>query len=491
MASRTIERLPHELLIHCCSYLKGSIADIRNLRLASKCLCNASSLFLFDTLTIRITTKSISTLEAVSNHPIFRKSIKTIKLCLCFYADVQDQLTRIGLISECDRRFHSIWLTSTRVFNATQRTVEESEQFERIQVRIGKIKHALSSLELEAIGAASAGLDFAAVRMITNAFDVYKTRFVDQQVAIKDDTHLTRIGAALSKFRRPLSFEIFGYIRTSNEIDPRSCSIATTMEWLDSDEACSDMALNVMTSRGQYLTFDIERRFAWTFKGIFVQLSKQKIFPSRLTVDLDAPKCLQLFRPKKAEHDAISSVVQSAEHLSFVVRWWTKQDLNFGVVISSEQHYQEMKHLASLTKAFFKTESVRSVDLDMHDYTLHINPPYISLYELLPDCEWPQLQALSLVAVPFHERELRKLVDRHRKSLKILDMDGLQILSGSWRNSLQILRELDNLEEVSYRWPVGGEYGSGSYEDDLVFRFSETAVCQYLLKIKGAENPLG
>ncbi|KKZ60931.1 hypothetical protein EMCG_04404 [[Emmonsia] crescens] len=270
MASRTIERLPHELLIHCCSYLKGSIADIRNLRLASKCLYNASSLFLFDTLTIRITTKSISTLEAVSNHPIFRKSIKTIKLCLCFYGDVQDQLTRIGLISE---------------------TVEESEQFERIQVRIGKIKHALSSLELEAIGAASAGLDFAAVRMITNAFDVYKARFVDQQVAIKDGTHLTRIGAALSKFRRPLSFEIFGYIGTSNEINPRSCSIATTMEWLDSDEACSDMALN------------------------------------------------------------------SAEHLSFAVRWWTKQDLNFGVVISSEQHYQEMKHLASLTKAFFKTES--------------------------------------------------------------------------------------------------------------------------------------
>ncbi|OJD14936.1 hypothetical protein AJ78_04751 [Emergomyces pasteurianus Ep9510] len=70
-------------------------------------------------------------------------------------------------------------------------------------------------------------------------------------------------------------------------------------------------------------------------------------------------------------------------------------------------------------------------------------------------------------------------------------MDGLQILSGCWRNSFQILRELEDLEEVSCSWPTGGEYGSGFSEDDLVFRFSEKAVCQYLLKVKGAENPLG
>ncbi|OJD14937.1 hypothetical protein AJ78_04752 [Emergomyces pasteurianus Ep9510] len=282
----------------------------------SRCLCNVSSPFLFDTFTIRITTKSISTLEAVSNHPIFGKPISTIKLCLCFYGDVEDQLMKIGLISECDRRFHSIWLTIIRVFNATQRTVDESEQFKRIQ---------------------------------------------------------SRIGAALSKFRRPLSFEMFGYIRTGNEINPRSCSIATTLEWLDSDENCLDIVLNVMASRGQSLTVGIERRFARTFKGIFDQLSRH-----RLTVDLDAPKPLQLFRPKKAERDTISSVVQRAEHLSFAARWWSKHNLNFGILVSTDEPHEEMHNLASFTKAFFNTESVRSVEPNIHDYSLHVDPPYIS-----------------------------------------------------------------------------------------------------------------
>ncbi|OJD26190.1 hypothetical protein ACJ73_02436 [Blastomyces percursus] len=160
------------------------------------------------------------------------------------------------------------------------------------------------------------------------------------------------------------------------------------------------------------------------------------------------------------------SIVQRAEHLSFAVRWWSKQNLEFGVVIPTKQHYEEMRHLASLTTAFFNTENVRSVNLDIHDYSLHSDPPCISLYELLPDCEWPWLQAFSLTGVPFYERDHWKIVDRIRNSLKILDMDGL--------------------------WPTGGEYGSGSYEDDLVFRFSENAVCQYLLKVKDAEkNPFG
>ncbi|KLJ10736.1 hypothetical protein EMPG_13879 [Blastomyces silverae] len=492
MASQTIERLPPELLIHCCSYLKGSIVDIRNLRLTSKCLCSASSLFLFDTLTVRITTKSLSALEAVSNHPIFHMSVTTIRLSLCFYGDVQDQSTKVGLLSECDRRFRSIGLTITRIFNSTRRTAEEVEQFNRIQVRISDMKFALASLEMGVVEDRPPSLSFPPLRMIANTFDVCNARFVDQQAAIQRGTHLKRIGAAVSKFRRPLSFEIFGNIETLNEIDYRSCSMATTMEWLNSDEVCSDIILDVLESRGQYLAFGIEHGFARTFKGIFVQLSKHEIFPSRLTVELDAPKRLHFFQLSQVQHDAIRNIVQRAEHLSFAVRWWSKRNLEFGVVvIPAEQHYEEMKHLASLTTAFFNTESVRSVDLDIHDYSPPSDPPYISLHELLPDCEWPQLQALSLTGVPFHERELWKLVGRIRNSLEILDMDGLQILNGNWKNAFRILRGLDNLEEVSCRWPTGGEYGSGSYEDDLIFRFSENAVCQYLLKGHDAENPFG
>ncbi|EER38812.1 predicted protein [Histoplasma capsulatum var. duboisii H88] len=490
MASRTIERLPPEILIHCCSYLKGSILDIQNLRLTSKRFCNASSNFLFDTLSIRITTKSISTLEAVSNHPIFRKSITAIKLCLCFYGDIEDQRARIRLIAECDLHFNSIGWTVTRAFNSRQRTVE-AEQFNGILFRICEIKQALSALKLEGAETVSPSLDIATLRVIANSIEKYKAQFADQQVAIKHGTHLERIGVALSRFRRLLSFKVLGNIETINKNNYRSCSMATILEWLNSDETCSNIILNVMASRGQYLAFDIEQRFAQSFKGIFSQLSKHKIFPSVFAVELDAPKQTQLFRPKKAECDAIRSVVHKAEHLSFAVRWWSQQNPEFGFVISTDQHYEEIQHLASLTKAFFDTETVRSVDLDIRDYSLHTAPPHISLYRLLPDCEWPQLQALSLVAVPFHEQELRKTVDRHRNSLKILEMDGLQLLSGSWRGALRILRELDKLEEVSWRWPTGGKHGNGSSEDDLIFHFSEKDVCQYLLKTKDAENPLG
>ncbi|KAL2365892.1 hypothetical protein RJZ56_001190 [Blastomyces dermatitidis] len=271
MASQTIERLPPELLIHCCPYLKGSIVDIQNLRLTSK-----------------ITTKSLLALEAVSNHTIFHKSITTMELSLCFYGDIQDEPTKDGLKSECDRRFRSIGLTITRIFNSTRRTAEELELFNRIQARLSDMRFALDSLYPGAIEDRPPSLSSAHIRMMANTFDVYNTRFVDQQAVIKRGSHLKRIGAALSKFRRPLSFEIFGNIEVLNEIDCRSCSMATIMEWLNSDEICSDIVLDVLESR---------------------------------------------------------------------VRWWSKQNLEFGVVIPAEQHYEEMQHLASLTTAFLNTES--------------------------------------------------------------------------------------------------------------------------------------
>ncbi|PGH04564.1 hypothetical protein GX51_03395 [Blastomyces parvus] len=488
MASQTIEKLPPELLIHCCSYLKGSIADIRNLRRSSKRLCHASSLFLFDTLTVRISTKSLSALEAVSNHHFFHKLVTTIKLSLCFYGDIQDQLSRIGLISECDHRFRSIGLTITRIFNSTRRTAEEVEQFNRIQVRISDMKFALASLEMGAVEARPPSLSSSPVQMMANTFDVYNDRFVDQQAAIEDDTHLKRIGAAMSKLPRLHSFEIFGNIETLNEIDYRSCSIAATMEWLNSDEVCSNIVLDALESRGQ--KFSHEQRFAGTFNGIFVQLSEHKIFPFRLSVELNAPKRPLFFQADQAQQNAIRSAVQRAEHLSFAVRWWSKQRAEFDLLLP-DMFYPEMPALASLTQPFFDTESVRSMTLDIHDYSIHNDPPCIYLSELLPDCQWPQLQELSLTGLTFQEQELWQIVARIRNSLTILDMDGLRIYGGNWKNAFQILRGLDNLEEVSCRWPMGGEYGSGSHEDDLVFRFSEEAVCLYILKEPDFENPFG
>ncbi|EQL37746.1 hypothetical protein BDFG_00797 [Blastomyces dermatitidis ATCC 26199] len=207
------------------------------------------------------------------------------------------------------------------------------------------------------------------------------------------------------------------------------------MEWLNSDEICSDIVLDVLESRGQSLAFSKEPR--GHSKGFSFSFPSTKYF-----------------------HPASLSS-------------WTLLNV-----------------YTSFNRVKFNTMPLGASYRGRNTCPLH-DPPYISLDELLPDCEWPQLQALSLTGVPFHERELWKIVDRIRSSLKILDMDGLQILNGSWRNAYRILRGLDNLEEVSCRWPPGGEYGTGSYEDDLVFRFSENAVCQYLLKVKDAENPFG
>ncbi|PGH11248.1 hypothetical protein AJ79_04982 [Helicocarpus griseus UAMH5409] len=487
MASLTIEHLPHELLIHCCSFLQGSTPDVQSLRLTSKRLHDASSFFLVDTLTIRITTKSISMLEAVSNHPIISKGIKTIKLCLCFYGDVEDGQTKVGLLAVCDRRIFALLLQTARAFNAVERAPEETEQFQLIQSRVNDIRRGLTSVELGSLEATTDS-ESRAIRVILNSLEVYKSRLVDQQVVVKDGSHIRRIGVALSKLARPSSLEIFGYDRTENDIDSSDCSIATMTEKLNSDEVCLDIFLDAMTSRGQYLTLDMEGLCAKTFMGIFAQLSRQQICPSHISIDLDAPKYLELFRPSESEHEMISRVVQRAEDLSFTVRWWSKRDINFGVFKASQE---EMQDLASLTSAFFNTETVRFLDLNLYDYSIQVDPPRVGLYDFFPDCKWPQLESLSLVSLPFHERELRRLVDRHRDSLRILDMHGLHIISGTWRNSLDILRGLNCLEEVSCDWPAGAEFGNGAHEDDLVYSYSERAVCEYILRVGDMENPLG
>ncbi|KAK2741320.1 hypothetical protein FQN55_008417 [Onygenales sp. PD_40] len=491
MAPQNIQHLPSELLIHCCSYLSSSTRDIQNLRLASKALNNASSLFLLDSLTVKINPESISLLEAVSSHPIISKSIGKIRLCLCFYNNVPDLETRADLMGECNRCVFSHFVAITRIFNSVEWSADEEQQFEMIKERGHSVLQALSYAEMGMnLDSAPETIRPETIQLITNALDAYQRRYDDQQMVLKDGTHLSRIGQALSKLCRPLTFELYGYdITLKNEFFPENSSIALMKERFTSDQVCLEVMLHAMTTRGQNLTVEVERSFGDTFKGIFNQLSKYQIFPARFNVDFNVPKHMELFRPTELERDTIRSILQKADHLSFSLYWWSKQHPNFGVYISKER-FIEMEHLASFTRTFFDTESLQSFALNLHDYSPHTDPPYISLYDLLPDCRWPRLQFLNLFAVPFHQREIQKLVALHQNSLQVLEMKSLSLLSGSWKNSFEALRGLGKLDAVSCVWPMGGEFGNGDNEDDLVHTFDEKSACEYILGIKGAENPL-
>ncbi|KAK2801490.1 hypothetical protein FQN50_007706 [Emmonsiellopsis sp. PD_5] len=486
MVPRNIQHLPSELLIHCCSYLNSSTRDIQNLRLTSKALNHASSPFLLDNLTVKINPESISVLEAVSTHPIFSKSIEKIRLCLCFYNNVPDQQIRADLVAECNRCVFSHFNAITRIFNSVERSADDEQQFEMIKERGHSMLQALSYAEM------GINLDSApqTIQIITNALDVYQRRYDDQQRVLKDGTHLLRIGQALSKLCRPLTFELYGYdITSKNEFFPQNSSLALIKERFTSDQVFLEVMLHSMTTRGQNLTVEVETNFFDTFKGIFNQLSKYQIFPARFNVDFNVPKHIELFRPTEFERNTIRSILQKTDHLSFSLYWWSKPEPNFDAYISTER-FTEMEHLASFTRTFFDTENLQSFALNLHDYSPHIDPPYISLYDLLPDCRWPRLQFLTLCAVPFHQREIRRLVALHKNSLKVLEMHSLSLLSGSWKNSFEALRGLGKLEAVSCVWPMGGEFGNGDNEDDLVHTFDEKSTCEYILGVKGAENPL-
>jgi hypothetical protein len=463
-----LQDLPTEILTQCFKHLCVgwyTSKELKALRLTSKRLEAISTPLLIDFVSVYIAADSMSRLEAISRHPVFSKSIRTVQINISFYdALLANDFT---LFAKC----------------CTSKLLNSAESFDRLLWKDGDEEIKLASQNAwRTYNEWSAFIDgeydeddpTTGQVLLQKAHREYRRRFDDQESVKRNNEHLGRIGAALQQLEglHTLVLDDCDYRRSIRE-------------WISefSDEGLMEGCLTATPWKGARYHTETASPPVELIPDIFSTLLRFSIFPAKLGVCITPPNDLAALQMPEEKLNCITRVLHRAKELSFIVRSWSRQD---SLAVDNSRPLNEILHLGNLTCAFFDVATLQHLCLMFEGYPVFYETPQISMSQILPLTRtWSQLHTLELSHIPFHPGEAVTLAARHRMVIKRLDMFEMYLLSGRWVDTIEIFRSFEKLEQVKWRYPRGGEFGRGGYS----VRCPEGAVEEYILR-KAEKNPL-
>ncbi|OCK84760.1 hypothetical protein K432DRAFT_378310 [Lepidopterella palustris CBS 459.81] len=463
-AHKELELLPTETLSHCFSYLRFSKPDIKNLRLVSRRCAAVSSPFLIQSACVYISSNSLSRFEELCQHPVFRKSIKSVQINVSYYdAKLAEDLGTFG--AHCG----AILFRNLEVHDRF-RVFRNSVKFD-----IGPLwpvpdewRRAVE-VDVEAVGTAKQ-------KFLLRMLREYGKLYEDQEQVRLEGAHIRRITSALQQLTNLSSIII--------DDNPHWRLGRQKQQQQFQEEGLTRMCLAPSAWKGSFITAPITSPPVEIIPSLFHALAETSIRPSTFAIILTPPHDLRCLQLTPSHRDAIKTVLSHSQHLTCAITSWARKD---SLAEDNNRPHDEMLALGSLTTAFFASPNLVTLNLSFGEYPVFYERPQISLAELLPlDAPWPRLRNLSLRYVPAVLEELCVLVDAQRGTLEKFEGYCVWLLSETWPRVLDVLRGFERLKEVSLKYPKGGEFGDGRR---LYRQIPEERIVEYVMRKQDA-NPL-
>lgn len=461
---RKLEDLPDELLGSCFQYLKDSRKQIQNLRLVSRRFNAVSSEFLIESYPVHIESESLYRFERLSQHPVFCKSIKNIKIIVSYY-DASLAVDRGLFGMHCGSNLYQ----HVEIYERFIDSGEEGLDYSRLW---------LIPDEWEAVGNENFVEESSTERQrfLLAAHSEYHRRFIDQEQLKQDGAHIRRICAGLMRLCN------LQYIAIDD--DPHTRSYEGERKPF-SDEELMESCLIQSTWKGSYITSSLTSPPVEFIPELFQALSvSSTIRPSKFTIRITPPNDLRCLQLTEIQRQAVRTVLGRSQHLTCKVSSWARKD---SLAEDNTRPREEMLALGSLTSAFFDVANLTTLELSFDEYPVFYERPTVGLADLLPLTRpWPHLRNLSLRYTPCHLEELQILVDSLRNILTRFETYCLYLLSGSWLEALDVLRGFESLQYISFEFPKGANFGDGRRIHPTI---PEERMARYVLKLSD-RNPL-
>ena len=448
MKRPSLEDLPIELLTQCFDQVKiaggiGEIGDMRSLRLTSKRFHHASSPLLLDSVRVYLTSRSLTRLDDISKHPVFSKSVQNVHFSLCYY-DAKMANDRAFFARCCA----SSLCRTTECYERGAFFASDDDNDGSME-DIGKGYRVYDEWQILAKGEYDADLPNDAQKILLRAHDEYRRLFDDQESVKVDDSHIERIERALSRFPAVRSVTIDD--QTHGNTD--GAEDGGDDLWF-SDQALQQQCLQRSMWKGPFNNIGASPPVDMIPK-IFKALSNSRVRPTSFRINFYAPNDLRVFNFAPDELRQVSLVLQNAKHLTFDVQSWMRQD---SLAVNNDRPHDEILHLGALTTAFFDTPSLQTLRLRFHNYPCFHEIPQISLCDLLPRRQWPQLHHISLDCIPMRVQELARLLDGKEDTIRSMSLKSCYLHDGLWAEILDVLRRLNVLENINLKYPYGREF---------------------------------
>lgn len=443
----SLHSLPNELLSECFAYLSKSKTDIFNLRLVSKTFYAASSAFLIHKAKICFTSDSFRNLERLAQHPIFSRNIQTVVINVSYYDELlAHSLARFAEHSACELGQTLEWMersTAADTDNEWKREkLSEARKVSDAWYHIG------SQPDFDPI------IDPILI-LLTDAHEKYVESYNDQETLMEHGKHIKRMTAAFEKFTALKSIVIEDQSRRPG---PKYSGSISFLDRL-AKENYWNRCLTTSRWQGGFRTARDTQPPVHIIPDLFTGLAETSIRPKQFEIKISAPYNLRCMYMSETQLEAISKTLSHAKECYVWIQGWARRD---SLAENNHRPQDEMEPLCKLTSAFFRSPYLKEIHLSLDDYPSFGTEAItaISLTDLihlpLPSSN---LSRIYFRNVPFKLEELHQLSWQIQHTLEWFNLYCPYLLSGSWEEALDLLRNLESLEYIELQYMNGGGFG--------------------------------
>ncbi|KAJ4358323.1 uncharacterized protein N0V89_002905 [Didymosphaeria variabile] len=430
-------------------------SDIENLRLVSKRVNANASPFLVTEAHVSFNRNSIRDLETLSNHSVFSKSIKCVQIDVSYYDKllakschrfVEHNASKLGytldLLSRATHRWYDKdgnmkeeYRGDKEIFAKAYRVNEEWNRTAAVMATEDVIRSDATEAQ----------------KLLLTAYEEYKELYDEQQAAIATGQGVERVAQALHKMTSldEIVVKDLKFSRPGKNRRP----------WVERfyTERLIESCLKKSRWKGSFMTAMETRPPVHIVTDLFAALADSSVRPASFTICITPPTDLRCIDFTSKQLETVRTVLAQAKELSLDVLSWERRD---SLAENNDRPKEELTGLCALSRALFSSSRLQGLRLSLGNYPCFYELPKISLFDLLPmPLPSNDVSELGFQSVPLKMDELRALVDTMKDRIKRLALNRPYLLDGSWADSIAMLRDLEKLEWVDFKYPYGGEYG--------------------------------
>ncbi|PSS13293.1 hypothetical protein M430DRAFT_267445 [Amorphotheca resinae ATCC 22711] len=480
----TILDMPDEILIDIFGYVKGreppdrlldsspmGQCEVKNLRLTCRRFCNLSSHLLIRLVRVELNSSSLLRLEEISRHPIIRKGVRGVRVLLHFY----DSGLANDIWTFADHNAGQLREETELIERSAPSTLLNSSK-EMILEAAKKVRPILESWEGFVRGTPddpACENDLRYRMLLRRAHEEYRRRFADQERLREDGSFIRAVAAAIAR------------MPTAKRLELRDEDFNSTMRRAgyfaqadDNEVLVQDMLLPITWEEARL--HGLGQPPAEVLVKLPGAIHKAGALLTGLDIEVSPPEDYAVPAPSEEDCHDLTAAVQKLKTFNFRTRCLK------GPSFWPAREPAEVEDLGRFLTALLDTESMEDVRLSFNSLWDSESPPLFSLGYTITLRTWQNLRFLSLDAVPIHLAELERLINQLDRP-KIVRIDGMHLLSGSWAEGLDILRrKFTNYS--SFNNPSGAECEVLSDEEkEAIFarpptdRWATTRAERYLL----------
>lgn len=437
--------LPGEVLSEAFAHVRGPLAlhkedssvfecknesstPIKNVRLVCRRFHDAGTHLLLRYVRVDMDPESIARLLEISRHPILRKAVHGIKLSLNFYSTtLARNFNTFISFSLTQLRKELRRLQDLREWKTVEKDIRQLEFYIR---KASFISHAWETLLNPAIFLSPfESKDRTSYQqLLRDTHSEYQRRYAIQERLRQSGSFVRAIGAAFANMPQASKVEVCG----GHWMD----RVDITFDQLRSDAAMRE-ALILPIPWDDAMALGLQKAPLDVLVDLPMAIGDAG---GRLTH-------LALRVPSVQSYGLLAQSEQKLGRLAGAVRSLAVLDFSFRAVPNRlwMPRTPEFDNLTRYLAVLLGAPGLHELRLDfshlwdsaLTDLTI---PPDFSLGPVLRIRPWHGLRRLHLYYMPLELAELEEFLARRRRPLEMIDLTSVRLLSGTWREALDVLR---------------------------------------------------